>query len=94
DKTAIVESDTISLPNLPLSESEHVEITDYSPSRVEIRSVTQTSRLIVLSDIYDENWHVSVDGTESTLYRVNYILRGVIVPEGSHSVEFNYSLMN
>ena len=93
-KTALVESNTIPIDNRPLSELEHVDITDYLPSRVTLQSKTEASRMIVLSDVYDENWRVFIDGTESTSYRVNYILRGVIVPEGSHTVEFSYSVFN
>ena len=37
-----------------------------------------------------EGWSVTIDGTEATPLRVNYVLRAVEVPEGNHIVEWSY----
>ncbi|HAA19336.1 MAG TPA: hypothetical protein DCP28_11400, partial [Cytophagales bacterium] len=35
-------------------------------------------------------WVATLDGEPVDIYRVNYILRGVSVPEGQHTLQFNF----
>jgi hypothetical protein len=46
--------------------------------------------LLVLSEIYHPNWKATLDGQEIPVHRVNVALRGVVVPEGTHRLEFRY----
>jgi len=45
---------------------------------------------LVLTDQYFPGWKAFVDGKETTIYKVDGLLRGVVVPEGRHTVEFKY----
>ncbi len=45
---------------------------------------------LVLSDQYFPGWKAYVDGKETPIYCANGLLRGVVVPQGKHVVEFNY----
>ena len=36
-------------------------------------------------------WKAYVDGDETEIYRTNHNFRGIVVPDGNHKVEFNYS---
>ena len=42
---------------------------------------------LVVSDVYYAGWQALVDGQPTPLYRTNYILRGLIVPAGEHTVD-------
>ena len=55
---------------------------------------TATPSVLLLNDKYDANWHVTVDGRPAELLRCNFIMRGVMVPAGQHTVEFSFSLPN
>jgi uncharacterized membrane protein YfhO len=46
--------------------------------------------LLVLADTYYPGWEATVDGVPSKIYAVNIRQRGVLVPAGSHAVEFNF----
>jgi uncharacterized membrane protein YfhO len=50
--------------------------------------------VLLLNDKYDANWRVTVDGQPADLLRCNFLMRGVQVPVGTHTVEFNFSLPN
>ncbi|HYA79157.1 MAG TPA: hypothetical protein VED19_01450, partial [Candidatus Nitrosopolaris sp.] len=36
--------------------------------------------------------HVTINGRPATLLRCNFIMRGVFLPPGAHTVEFKFSL--
>ena len=46
--------------------------------------------LVVLSDPWYPQWQAYVDGKRAELVRVDHAFRGVVVPAGTHRVEFRY----
>jgi hypothetical protein len=46
--------------------------------------------VLVLRDTYYANWHVTVQGKDAHLARVDDIMRGIVVPAGSSTVVFHY----
>ena len=65
-----------------------VEFTSYAPTDIQLHAVANTPSILLLNDKYDPVWQVSVDGRKAELLRCNYIMRGVYLQPGSHSVEF------
>jgi hypothetical protein len=51
---------------------------------------TPTSAFLVLSDIYYPGWQAAVDGEPTPIARVDYVLSGVRLEAGSHTVQFEY----
>ena len=66
------------------------QIVRYEPDEVELRTDGADAGVLVLSDAYDPNWTVSVDGAPAELLRVDTALRGVCVGAGAHQVTFTY----
>ena len=65
------------------------EVISYGPNRIEIETTTPETALLVLSEIHLEDWwKVRIDGENVPVHRANYLLRSVVVPPGSHTVEF------
>jgi hypothetical protein len=63
-------------------------ILQLTPNCVQVEA--QGPGLLVLSEVYDPDWHVWVDGQETEMYRTDGILRGVYLEAGSHEVTFVY----
>lgn len=68
-----------------------VELREYSPRRIAWNVSTDAPRLLVASEIYyPAGWSATVDGERVPIHRVNYLLRGIPVPEGDHHVEMRF----
>ena len=63
----------------------------YERERVVIRSRADSAGLVVLADTHYPGWKAEVDGREVPVERVDYLLRGVPVPAGAHTVVFRYA---
>ena len=76
--------------NLPDECAGSGEIIEEVPSRVQIQVDLQTSGLVILADQWNSGWMASIDGQLTPVLAANHVLRGVVVPEGRHVVEFRY----
>jgi uncharacterized membrane protein YfhO len=51
----------------------------------------KTNQFAVFSEVYyDKGWEAWLDGKEVPYCKVNYILRGMPVATGDHSIEFRF----
>ena len=67
------------------------EITSYKSREIRIATDTHGPSLLVLSEVfYPAGWKAFVDGSETEIYRTNYLLRSVLVPAGRHEVFFSF----
>ena len=57
---------------------------------VEVQAVAFEPAYLVLTDSYNEEWQVSVDGRPGRMLRANLIFRAVPLTPGSHRVIFRY----
>jgi hypothetical protein len=74
----------------PDNDKGDVKILKYSLNNVEIETSGNDTGWLVLADNYYPGWKTSVDGSKKEILRVNYNLRGVIVPPGKHRVQFRF----
>lgn len=75
----------------PPDSSQDVTVGEYQSRKILIKTRNQATSLLVLSEVYyPAGWKAFVDGTETEIYRTNYILRSVVVPAGSHEVLFTF----
>jgi hypothetical protein len=67
-----------------------VEFVSYDPRRIVLRAKSTGPSVLLLNDKFDPSWKVTVDGKPEKLLRCNYIMRGVEVADGEHTVEFRF----
>lgn len=70
-----------------------IEMTSYHPDELVYTSNSSSEQLAVFSEIYYPiGWKAFVDDEEVPIRRVNYVLRGLDVPAGEHTIKFVYDL--
>lgn len=68
-----------------------IKLTKYSPDVLEYSSSTSTDKTAVFSEIYyPYGWNAYIDGQKAEIFRVNYVLRALNIPEGSHQIRFEF----
>ena len=88
-RTALVETEsTVSLNTS--SQPGQAEVTTYQPNRLRLAVHASGASMLVLSENDYPGWRASIDGADAAIVRVNYGLRGVVVPAGDHQVSFVY----
>jgi hypothetical protein len=88
-RTALVEAE-LPGPITSSAQDGRAAITRYEPNRVNLQTHSSGNSILVLSENDYPGWRVNVDGQSADLLRVNYSLRGVLLPAGDHQVSFVY----
>ena len=65
-------------------------LTSYADDRISATATSTGGSMLVLTDVQFPGWKATVDGRPADIERVDYLLRGVMVPEGTHRVELRY----
>ena len=68
-----------------------VEFKSYAPKHIVFDAKAGAPSVLLLNDKFDPAWHVRVDGKSEPLLRCNFIMRGVYLTPGEHTVEFRFS---
>ena len=65
---------------------------EYKPNHLTYNLTNITSnQLVVFSEIYyEKGWNAYIDGEIIPHFRVNYVLRSMMVPEGTTKIEFKF----
>jgi hypothetical protein len=94
-KTVLISTPQKDLPAVATNEnSGTVDFKSYSPKKIIFDANATAPSVLLLNDKYDPNWRVTVDGKPADLLRCNFIMRGVYLAPGDHTVEFNFTLPN
>jgi hypothetical protein len=68
-----------------------VQLVNYKPNHIKYTSNNSNNGLAVFSEMYyEKGWKATIDGKETEIFRVDYVLRGLQIPAGKHSIEFKF----
>jgi hypothetical protein len=81
-------------PGLPASGggpvSRPVQITRYTPDRVELKVPDGPAGVVVLTETFGPGWVATVDEVAAPVAPVDLAFRGIVVPAGAHRVILSY----
>jgi len=65
-----------------------VKLVKYTNDEIEYEAESATGGLIVLSEVYyPAGWNAYINGKPADIIRTNYVLRGLVVPQGKHQIK-------
>jgi len=86
---AIVETEQVIRSST--DEQASVTVDHYTARRISLTVKRSVPGFLVLSEIYyPKGWTARLNGEEIPIHKTNYLLRGVEIPTGSHTLEFEF----
>ncbi len=92
-QNVLVADSTLPAP-LPANASQPagtVDITSYLSKRIKLKANVKAPSVLLLSERYNPKWKVEVDGKPAPVLRCDFILRGVFLQPGEHTVVFRFA---
>lgn len=94
DSTVIIDKrfksmiDSVSISTTP---NGTITLQSYAPNKLVYTSNTPNNQIAVFSEIYyKDGWNAYVDDELHPYFRANYILRGMVIPKGKHTIIFKF----
>ena len=73
--------------NSAIDNAASIKLTSYHPEKLEYSYSAETENNVAFSEVfYDKGWNAYIDNQPVDHFRLNYILRGLKVPAGKHSI--------
>jgi hypothetical protein len=89
-RDAVVRVDQLPASGAPVSGAGSVRVVAQRNARVTLRATLKRPSLVVLDDQIAPGWSVTIDGRPARALETDMVLRGVVVPAGSHEVVWSY----
>jgi hypothetical protein len=68
-----------------------ISLVKYKPNYLKYSSDNANAGLAVFSEMYYANgWNAYIDGKKTEHFRTDYVLRGLLIPAGKHTIEFKF----
>lgn len=84
-------ADAVTVKEGHSSPSDTVYLSLYQPNHLVYEADVASDRVAVFSEIYyPYGWNADIDGKPARIFRTDYVLRGMVIPAGKHTITFNF----
>jgi hypothetical protein len=92
DTAVMDEQDKIdALSGLQVDTTARIQLVDNQNDVIHYTATTNAKQLAVFSELYyRDGWKAYIDEQETPIVKVNYVLRGLVVPAGDHKIRFEF----
>jgi hypothetical protein len=70
------------------NDSAFIRLVSYNLTDLTYESSSDIPRIAVFSEIFYKTWKAYIDGVEVPIFQTDYVLRGLEIPAGKHTIEF------
>jgi hypothetical protein len=74
----------------PADSNARIRQTAFDNEAISYQSENSNPGLALFSEVFYKDWNAYVDGKQVPVAKVNYVLRGINVPAGSHKIDFKF----
>jgi hypothetical protein len=92
DTAVMDEQDKIEdLAGLQVDSTASIQLVQNKNDEITYKAKTNAKQLAVFSEIYyKDGWKAYINDKETPIVKVNYVLRGLVVPAGDHTIKFEF----
>lgn len=92
DTAVIDEQEKIEgLSGLQVDSTASIQLVENKNDEITYKAKTNAKQLAVFSEIYyKDGWKAYINDQETPIVKVNYVLRGLVVPAGDHKIKFEF----
>ncbi len=84
-------AEQIPVTEMQATPGDTIWLTSYEPNLLTYKTELSSERVAIFSEIYYKyGWKASIDGNPAEHFKANYVLRGMTIPAGSHTVTFSF----
>lgn len=88
-KAVIAKNELIAEKTFVADSLASIQLTIYKPNQLEYLSENANDGFAVFSEVYyKKGWKAYVDGVSTSVFKTNYLLRGIQIPSGKHKITF------
>ncbi len=77
-------------PVYPIDSTAIIKLTDKKINQFTYKTFSSKPQFAIFSETYFKDWQATIDGKDASIYQVNYVLRGLEIPQGKHTIVFKF----
>ena len=90
--TAIANASELKTKRFAIDSTASIQLVDYKLNHLVYETKNSEDGFAVFSETYYKNgWNATIDGMAVNHHNVNYVLRGLEIPKGTHTVVFSFN---
>lgn len=74
----------------PADSTASIKQTSFDNDKITYESNSSTTSTAIFSEVYYKDWSATIDGKPVSIFKANYVLRGLTIPAGKHSIVFEF----
>ena len=84
-------AEQVPVTDMQATPGDTIWLSSYEPNLLTYKAELSSERVAIFSEIYYKyGWKASIDGNPAEHFKANYVLRGMTIPAGSHTVTFSF----
>lgn len=93
--TTAVVNECETLPSQTFAGGGYIDLVEYHPNMLRYEYESSDESFAIFSEIfYDKGWEVYIDGERAEYMRADFLLRGMALPAGEHTIEWRFRAPN
>lgn len=74
----------------PADSSATIRMTSFDNDAISYQATAPGNNAAIFSEIFYKDWNAYIDGKPAEIFKADYVLRGLIIPAGSHKIDFKF----
>ena len=74
----------------PADSSSTIKQTAFDNDAIQYTSNSTGDHVAIFSEVWYKDWKAYIDGKSANPFKANYVLRGMVIPAGKHTIDFKF----